>query len=884
MSIAVGDRIGRFEIVGALGSGGMGDVYRARDPQLRREVAIKVLPPEWAGDPARQRRLELEARAAAALNHPNIVAVHDFGVHEGHPYIVTELLQGETLRSVIRDRVLPPHKAVRHAIQIASGLAAGHDRGIVHRDIKPENVFVTSDGVLKILDFGLAALIEPGSSAAGTATVTVDGVELGRVAGTAIYMSPEQARGLRIDHRSDIFSLGSVLYEMLSGAAPFRRDTVADTLSAVLNDEPRRLATIADASPPLERLVQHCLEKKPEERFQNARDLIFALQGLPLDSATAVAGPGEPRRALRTSAVALAAIGALAAAAAIGYTVAARVATTAPIISGLNVRRLTEIPGLEEFPSISPDGRAVAFTGAVNGTRQVFVRLLAGGAPLAITRDAADHVEPRWTPDGNTLVYFSRGAAGDSEGVIWAIPALGGSPRRILSSISGADVSRNGRLTCFQLAGGRIQLVNAALDGTDARVVFSASARYHRYPRWSPDGRWIAFQRGDGVRDDVFVAAASGGEPRQLTNDRTVSGGLSWLPSSAGIVYASGRGNTVPYLPLLRLWEVGLEGGAARPITAADASYEHPDVHPSGLVLAARQRMRFDIWRFPVDGKPADNVRQAHQVTRQTGQVLTPTLSPDGSEIAFLADHGGFANLWVLSTSKEELRQITFERDPTAAVGAPIWSPDGRAIAFVSSKGNRGNEFGVWVVNPDGGNLRNVVRVGLGFAWSPDGKWIYYSETSGGALKKIPISGGAPAIVRPGPTRNVIGVHDGTLYYMVERRLVDGRPEHEVYAAAPENGRPRLVGRIPASRVAPWQIVNPALSPDGQWLAIPLTDGFVTNIWALSTRTAEWRQITDFGDRATFIARRVSWSPDGKSILAAVGEGDADVAVLTPGG
>jgi Tol biopolymer transport system component len=238
----------------------------------------------------------------------------------------------------------------------------------------------------------------------------------------------------------------------------------------------------------------------------------------------------------------------------------------------------------------------------------------------------------------------------------------------------------------------------------------------------------------------------------------------------------------------------------------------------------------------------------------------------------------------VLSTSKEELRQITFERDPTAAVGAPIWSPDGRAIAFVSSKGNRGNEFGVWVVNPDGGNLRNVVRVGLGFAWSPDGKWIYYSETSGGALKKIPISGGAPAIVRPGPTRNVIGVHDGTLYYMVERRLVDGRPEHEVYAAAPENGPPRLVGRIPASRVAPWQIVNPALSPDGQWLAIPLTDGFVTNIWALSTRTAEWRQITDFGDRATFIARRVSWSPDGKSILAAVGEGDADVVVLTPGG
>jgi Tol biopolymer transport system component len=884
MSIAVGDRIGRFEIVGALGSGGMGDVYRARDPQLRRDVAIKVLPPEWAGDPARQRRLELEARAVAALNHPNIVAVHDFGVHDAHAFIVTELLEGETLRAVIRDRVLPPHKAVRHAIQIASGLAAGHDRGIVHRDIKPENVFVTNDGVLKILDFGLAALIEPGSSAAGTGTVTIDGVELGRVAGTAIYMSPEQARGLRIDHRSDIFSLGSVLYEMLSGSAPFRRDTVADTFSAILNEEPRGLATIAEVTPALERLVQHCLEKKPEERFQNARDLIFALQGLPLESGTALAGQGEPRRALRTSALALAGIGALAAAAAVGYAVATRVPVPSPIISGLNVRRLTEIPGLEEFPSISPDGRAVAFTGTVHGTRQVFVRLLSGGAPLTITSGKADNGEPRWTPDGNTLVYFSRDAAGDSEGAIWAIPALGGSPRKILSSISGADVSRSGRLTCFQLASGRIQLVNAALDGTDTRVVFSASARYHRYPRWSPDGRWIAFQRGDGVRDDVFVAAASGGEPRQITNDRTVSGGLSWLPSSTGIVYASSRGNTVPYLPLLRLWEVGLDGGGARPITSADASYEHPDVHPTGLVLAARQRMRFDIWRFPVDGKPADNVRQAQQVTRQTGQVLTPTPSPDGREIAFLADHGGFANLWVLSTAKEELRQITFERDPAAAVGAPIWSPDGRAIAFVSSKGNRGNEFGVWIVSPDGGNLRNVVKVGLGFAWSPDGRWIYYSEIASGALKKIPTSGGTPSVVRSEGTRNVIGLHDGTLYYMVERRLVDGRPEHEVYVAAPEAGPSRLVGRIPASRVAPWQIVNPALSPDGQWLALPLTDGFVTNIWALSTKTGEWRQITDFGDRATFIARRVSWSPDGKSILAAVGEGDADVVVLTAGG
>jgi Tol biopolymer transport system component len=303
-------------------------------------------------------------------------------------------------------------------------------------------------------------------------------------------------------------------------------------------------------------------------------------------------------------------------------------------------------------------------------------------------------------------------------------------------------------------------------------------------------------------------------------------------------------------------------------------------VHANGLVSAARLQMRFDLWKFPFDGAAADNVRRAEQVTHQTGQVLTPTMSPDGQEVAFLADNGGRANLWVLSTRNGELRQITFEEDATAAVGAPVWSPDGRAIAFVSSKGYKGLDFGVWLVNPDGGNLRNAAPLGLGMAWSPDGRWLYYSDTSAGSIKKVAASGGAAVVVRPEQTRNVIGIHEGTLYYVVERPLVDGRPELEIRAASPEDGPSRLIAKIPASRVASWQIVNPSMSPDGQWLAVPLTDGVATNIWAISTRTGEWRQVTDFGDRAIFIARRVSWSADGTSLLAAVGEGDADIVLL----
>ncbi len=877
VGITVGDRLGRFEILGPLGSGGMGDVYRARDPQLQRDVAIKLLPPEWSGDRRRQRRLEQEARAAAGLNHPNIVAVHDVGMHDGEVFIVTELLQGETLRHRLGDR-LPPHTAVDYASQIASGLAAGHDRGTIHCDIKPENVFVTTDGLVKILDFGLAKPVESDSRFwASTASVAAGGAEGRAVAGTAAYMSPEQARGLHLDHRTDIFSLGAVLFEMLAGFPPFRRDTAADTLSAVLTEDPPELATVVRVEPSLGRIVRHCLEKRPEDRFQNARDLIFALQGLLTASPSAGVAVRGPARRI---ALAVAAAAMVSAAAAVGYLAGTRATAPSPFPASHEIHRVTELPGLEEFPSISPDGRAIAFTASVEGTRQILVRLLAGGAPLVVTKDGDDHQQPRWSPDGNSIVYFSAGDGDGQQGAIWTVPALGGSPRRLLPSISGADVSRSGRLTYFRLADRAIQLVTAELDGSGVRVVIGSSAGYHRHPRWSPDGRWIAFQQGDGVRDDIFVVAADGGEPRRLTNDHTVISGLSWLASSDRILYASSRGNTLPYLPVLRLWEVGLDGRGPRPITAADASYDQPDVHPTGLASAGRLRIRFDIWKIPFHRPAAENVRLSEPLTRQTGQVLTPTPSPNGTDVAFLSDAGGRANLWVVSGITGELRQITFERDPAVAVGLPVWSPDGSAIAFVSSKGFTGLEFGVWLVSPDGGTPRNIARRGLGFAWSADGRWLYYCDTSVGALKKVPASGKPAVVVRSEPTRNVIGLHDGTLYYMVERPLIDGRPEFEIRAAAPEDGPSRLVARIPASRVAPWQIVNPALSPDGQWLAMPLTDGYTTNIWALSTKTGEWRQVTDFGRRAIFIARRVSWTPDGRALLAAIGEGDADVVLL----
>jgi len=557
-----------------------------------------------------------------------------------------------------------------------------------------------------------------------------------------------------------------------------------------------------------------------------------------------------------------------------------------PSPSDARVVRLTDLPGLEESPSISPDGRSVAFTAGVGGKRQVFVQLIAGGAPLQITRDAADHEYPRWSPDSSSIFYFSPAVSG-AQGNISEISALGGVPRRVVDSVGSADVSpTDGRLTFFRVAKERIQLVATSVDGSKVDVVAEfAPVSYYLHPRWSPDGRWIAFQRGDSVRFDIFVTQSTGGQPRQLTHDNNMMSGFAWLPDSTGIVYSSSRDGTMPYLPILGMWAVRLRDGSVRRVISGETSYMNPDISKSGAIVVSRMRLHADIWKFPVDGRPAENVRRGIRVTRQTGHVLTPTASPDDREVAFLSDSGGHANLWVVNTETGELHQVTYERDPNVAVGAPLWSPDGHTIAFVCSRGNKGLSFGVWLVDSDGSNLRNVANPGQGPAWSRDGRWVYYSTWSGPAatdvaLKKVPADGGPAVTVRSERLRNVIGLNGSTLYYGVDRTPVGGKPEVEIHAATPEDGPFRVLAHIPASRVPIWQIVYPVLSPDGKWMAQALTDGFTTNLWTLSTTTGEWRQITDFGDRATFIVRRVSWSFDGRSIYAAVAEGDSDIVLL----
>ncbi len=894
MALASGTRLGPYEILTALGAGGMGEVYRARDTKLNRDVALKVLPAAFAADADRVARFKREAQLLASLNHPHIGSIYGLEDAGNVLALVLELVEGDTLHERIFRGSLPLAEALAVAQQIADALDAAHACGIIHRDLKPSNIKITRAGMVKVLDFGLAKALATewsGPDQSKSPTLTGGGTLAGVILGTAAYMSPEQARGHLVDKRSDVWAFGCVLFEMLTGSAAFARETVTDTLAAVVGAEPAWRLLPVETPGSIRRLLTRCLQKDARRRLHDIADARIELEDAMAapSEPTPVPGPPKPWRRRPPRRWIRPAVLALGIATALVFLWAARDRFGRPAESPPDTRiiRLTDFPGLEESPAVSPDGRSVAFTAGVGGKRQLFVQLVAGGAPLQITREPVDHEYPRWSPDSASILYFSAAKSGDLQGSIWEIPALGGQPRRVVDSVGGADVSPiDGRLAHFRLAKGGIQLVTAQTDGSRFDVVADfAPATYYLHPRWSPDGRWIAFQRGDTVRFDVFVAPAAGGEPRQLTHDNNMIGGFTWLPDSTGIIYSSSRGSTLPYLPPLDLWEVTLRDGSVRRVTSGETSYLSPDVSKSGAIVVSRMRLQTDIWKFPVDGAADENVRRGVRVTRQTGQVLTPTSSPDDKEVAFLSDSGGHANLWVVNTESGGLRQITHERDPTVAMGVPVWSPNGRAIAFVSSRGNEGWTFGVWLVDSDGSNLRNVANPGLGPAWSPDGSWVYYSTRGGAAatavvLKKVPVAGGPAVTVTTERLRNVIGLHGTTLYYTFERPLSDGTPEFEIRAATPEDAPFRVLARIPASRVPIWQVVNPALSPDGKWLAQALTDGFTTNVWGLSTTTGEWRQLTDFGDRTTFIARRVSWSSDGRSILAAVGDGDSDIVLL----
>jgi Tol biopolymer transport system component len=847
----VGRQLGPYTITSTLGAGGMGEVYRAHDPKLARDIAIKILPRAFMGDRDRLSRFEREARVLASLNHPHIGAIYGLEAIDGTPALVLELVEGETLADRIAAGPLPLADVLTIATQITEALDAAHERGIVHRDLKPSNVKIGRGGQVKVLDFGLARTADDDASSpdlSASPTLTAHHTSGGQIMGTAAYMSPEQARGKVVDKRTDIWAFGCVLYEMLTGQPAFGGETTSDVIAGVLQRVPdwSRL----DAAPAaVRRLVRRCLEKEVRRRLHDIVDARLEIED-------AQAGTAE---------------------------------TTLPApatVRQVEFQRLTDASGMKEAPAISPDGKMVAFVAVLAGKRQICVRLLSGGTALQLTNADADHEHPRWAPDSSALIYYTPSERRDEPGTIWEVSALGGWPRRVVSAIGVGDISHDGRrIALFQALDGQPALMAVARDGSQAeRVAMLPPGDGYSSPRWSPDDRSIAFQRRRNTGFAVFleVATVASGD-RRLVCESDWHRGFCWLPDGSGFVYSSSRGSTLLYPPVFNLRAIGRDGRHDRALTFGDQSNVEPDIHHTGKLVACRVRSRSDVWKFPVNKSPAENTRRAIRITRQTGHVQTPTVSPDGTEVAYLSDNGGHGNLWIARTDGTSARQVTFEQDPATAIGIPRWSPAGRLIAFLRTQRGRTS---LATIRPDGSDYRTIVENGWAPCWSADGRWLYYRAVANRRIERIPAEGGQAVVVRDDPdaTMPAVAKDGSTLFYHVLRRSeIFGLwgVETELRRSRPEDAPSETIARISGQRISGVpSILQNILSPDDQCIATALTDGATTNIWTIATADGSLKQITDFGSRCTGIARAMSWSSDSRHIYAAIEESEIDVVLM----
>ena len=584
MTLTSGTKLGPYEIVSTLGAGGMGEVYRARDPRLKREVAIKVLPQALSLDPDRLRRFEQEALATAALNHPNILAVFDIGTNEGSPYVVSELLEGETLRERLRGGSLAVRKTLDYALQIANGLAAAHEKGIIHRDLKPENLFLTKDGRVKILDFGLAKLTQPESSGHASLPTLTHATELGTVMGTAGYMSPEQVRGATVDTRSDIFSFGVILYEMLSGKRAFHRDTPADTMSAILKEDPPELSeTNRNVSPALERILQHCLEKNPEQRFHSARDVAFDLDSVSNQSGTAsrLRAVSDPKKSYWKRAAGVAVV--LLALAGTYY--AAR--TSAPPLTP-HFHQLTFQRGSIYGAKFAPDGQSILYSAAWNGALKEQVYSTRTDALMSRPIDLQDSEILSISSKGEMALRQKSDGNEVSRGMLSVVPLTGGAPRELLGDVLQASWSKDGEnLAAVHFVGPEWHL-----EYPIGKTIFTTATGYVSDIAVSPDGKRIAFFDHPNYGDTRgFVAVVDmDGKSKRLTKEWSDLTGLAWSHSGDEIWFTGSDAGINSALYAVNL------SGQLRDLLHIPGRLHLFDISKEGQVLIANEATRQEVY------------------------------------------------------------------------------------------------------------------------------------------------------------------------------------------------------------------------------------------------------------------------------------------------
>jgi Tol biopolymer transport system component len=780
MSLASDARLGPYEIVGALGAGGMGEVYRAKDPRLGREVAIKVLPASFSADPDRLRRFEQEAKAAGVLNHPNITAVYDIGQHEGAPYVVQELLEGETLRSSLAGGRLPPRKAIDYALQIAHGLAAAHEKGIVHRDLKPENLFVTKDGRVKILDFGLAKLThqEEGGQATNLPTASA-GTEPGVVMGTLGYMSPEQVKGKPADARSDIFSFGAILYEMLSGQRAFHGDSAAETMSAILREEPPDLSvTNQSISPGLERIVRHCLEKNPEQRFHSAHDLAFDLEALSGTSGTSASAMAVAmgRPAPRIGRLWLAGLAAAALAAGL---FAGRVIWKGSPASPPSYKRLTYGRGPVWSARFAPDGQMIVYAASWDGAQRPQLYSVRAESPeslrLALPSGQVESVSRNGEMLILNLLQFSTGYA--RIGTLSQTPLSGSAPRDLLEDVGHADWSPDGSA----MAVVRAPQWRYRLEFPAGKVLYETTG-WISYPRISPKGDAVAFLDHPLFGDDrgsVAIVDRSGTK-KTLSTGWESAQGVSWSASGEEIWFtATPAGNSRALYAVTRL-------GRQRSVANTPAGMTLQDISRDGRVLFVESNARLGFlgllpgetkerdlsgleWSYgPIlskDGKTAVFTEQGQaggpgysvylrkmdgSAPVRLGEGFAMALSPDGRWVLTSLIRSTPTQIVLLPTGAGEPKAFPKDEIEHASGQFGTFLPDGKRIVFVGHEPGRPSR--VFVQDFAGGAARPVTPEGVvARLLSPDGASLVTKTPEGLAL--TPLEGG--------PSRPIPGLKPG---------------------------------------------------------------------------------------------------------------------------
>ena len=781
----------------------MGRVYRARDTRLNRDVALKMLHDTVEGNEPRVRRFLEEARAAGALSHPNILAVYDVGTDNGRPYIVSELVDGFSLRREIEAGIMPMARALDLAAQIADGLTAAHQAGLVHRDLKPDNVMVTRSGRVKIVDFGLAKAVRPeGTEGADLRTLTVPHAVLG----TAPYMSPEQARGGHLDFRSDLFSFGSILYEMVTGRRAFDRATPIETLTAVLHDEPVPAGQVNPRVPlPLQWILQRCMAKAPDDRYAATADLHQDLRVLRETLPRLPGGLTRPR--VRPRPRILAGLAVLATAVA-GAIVAALAALGPGVdLAAYRFLPLATEPEYEGSAAWSPDGQTVAYIAERNGVMQVMIRRLDASAPVRLTAAVADCRSPFWSADGTRVFYISRGGETDT---LWSVATIAGTPRPEIRNVSAATLSPNGRAIVFLReeagAAGFFQTLWSAdpLGSEPKRFAanwIGAGVVGVGYLRFSPDSRTVALWANplkdthagstyDNPEIWVFDYPAGTGR-RVLTSLGQMSRGhpFAWMPDKRHLVFGA---DLIGPSPGTQLWIGDTIGDRIMPVAVSTASAYEPDVTRDGQRIAfTTNESHYDLIELPMDGA-SPRVRLA-----SGRDEADPAWSASGGRFAYVTDRFGPQEIWVSNDEgtieKPAVTDKTFSDGETYLLSRVAFAPDGQRLAY--QRRNREGYF-IWVSAIEGGpGVQPIPREVASYqdapAWSPDGRWIAFTYTNADGKWRL-------GKMRPGLTGDFTTIREDVNFPTSPAWSPDGRwiscdLEGGLYIVSPDGREQKLV-------------------------------------------------------------------------------------------